>query len=92
MESPTLTPSGGEFLSQLGKTWNLIQSKAKELDKAKKKQRKTEEELVSSKENCEHLRAKEQQAVSKIAELESNLKQKSVELQGEIQEVMEIVL
>jgi len=71
MESPTLTPSGGEFLSQLGKTWNLIQSKAKELDKAKKKQRKTEEELVASKENCEQLRAKEQQAMSKIAELES---------------------
>ena len=42
MESPTLTPSGGEFLSQLGKTWNLIQAKAKELDKAKKKQRSEE--------------------------------------------------
>ena len=47
MESPSLTPSGGEFLSQLGKTWNLIQSKAKELDKAKKKQRKTDEELMA---------------------------------------------
>jgi hypothetical protein len=71
MESPSLTPSGGEFLSQLGKTWNLIQSKAKELDKAKKKQRKTDEELMAAKDSCEQLRAKEQQAVSKIAELES---------------------
>eukprot|EP00943_MAST-04B_sp_MAST-4B-sp1_P009242 g9242.t1 len=71
MESPSLTPSGGEFLSQLGKTWNLIQSKAKELDKAKKKQRKTEEELVAAKDSCEQLRSKEQLALSKIAELES---------------------
>ena len=71
MESPTLTPSGGEFLSQLGKTWNLIQTKAKELDKSKKKQRKTEEELQRVKESCEKFKNKEQQAVAKIAELES---------------------
>ena len=45
MDSPALTPNGGEFLSQLGKTWNLIQTKAKELEKSKKKQKKTEHEL-----------------------------------------------
>ena len=53
MESPTLTPSGGEFLSQLGKTWNLIQSKAKELDKAKKKQRKRAYKVKEEVQNTE---------------------------------------
>ena len=71
MESPALTPTGGEFLSQLGKTWNLIQTKAKELDQTKKAQKKVEHELSQTRERYDALKTKENQAVSKIAELES---------------------
>ena len=73
MESPTLTPSGGEFLSQLGKTWDLIQTKAKELDKSEKKQRKTEQELQQVKESCEKFKIKSSKLSLKSQSLKAPL-------------------
>ena len=49
----------------------LSRQRRKNFDKSKKKQRKTEEELQRVKESCEKFKNKEQQAVAKIAELES---------------------
>ena len=69
MESPTLTPSGGEFLSQLERLGILFKQKQKNLTKRKNKERQRKNWYLPK--NCEHLRAKEQQAVSKLLSLKA---------------------
>jgi chromosome segregation ATPase len=85
----------GDFLSQLGKTWNLIQSKAQELDSAKRKHRRTEKSLSEVQSEVEALRAKESNAAAKVAELESGslvLTSENSRLKKEIKEQKEAVL
>ena len=71
-----ITPTGnigaGDFLSQLGKTWNLIQSKAQELDAAKRKHRKVAKSLTDVQAELETLRARESAVTLRVSELESN--------------------
>ncbi len=63
---------GGDFLSQLGKTWNLIQSKAQELDAAKRKHRRVAKALNDATAELENLRHRDGVVALRVSELESN--------------------
>ena len=93
VDSSGLTPNGGpDFLSQLGKTWNLIQSKAQELDAAKRKHHRTAKSLQEIQAEVESLRTREQYAAARVAEVESSslvLTSENSRLKKEIRESRE---